>query len=106
MIDTTRPLTRQCSVSADHPALRGHFPGQPILPGVLLLQMVQSMLAEAGYRVRECPEVKFRAPVEPGMAIELRVDIADQRTARFVAQVRGKPAMSGTFICERNARRP
>jgi acyl-coenzyme A synthetase/AMP-(fatty) acid ligase/3-hydroxymyristoyl/3-hydroxydecanoyl-(acyl carrier protein) dehydratase len=98
-------LTRQCSVPADHPALRGHFPGQPIVPGVLLLQMVQSILTEAGYRVRECPEVKFRAPVGPEMAIELRVDIADQRTAHFVARVGGRPAMSGTFICDSNARR-
>jgi acyl-coenzyme A synthetase/AMP-(fatty) acid ligase/3-hydroxymyristoyl/3-hydroxydecanoyl-(acyl carrier protein) dehydratase len=98
-------LTRQCSVSADHPVLSGHFPGQPIVPGVLLLQMVQSMLEEAGYRVRACPEVKFRAPVEPETAIELRVEIADRHTAHFVAQVGGKPAMNGTFICDNDTRR-
>ena len=34
------------SVAADHPALPGHFPGRPIIPGVVLLQIV---LAFAGW---------------------------------------------------------
>ena len=91
-------LARQCRVADDHPALRGHFPGYPIVPGVLLLQMVRSMLAEAGYRVRECPEVKFRAPVAPAVAIDFRIDVANERVARFVAQTGGRTAMTGTFI--------
>jgi 3-hydroxymyristoyl/3-hydroxydecanoyl-(acyl carrier protein) dehydratase len=65
--------------------------------------MARSMLAEAGYRVRECPEVKFRAPVAPAVAIDFRIEVASERVARFVAQTGGTTAMTGTFICDKAA---
>jgi 3-hydroxymyristoyl/3-hydroxydecanoyl-(acyl carrier protein) dehydratase len=98
-------LARQCCVADDHPALRGHFPGYPIVPGVLLLQIVRSMLAEAGYRLRECPEVKFRASVALAVAIDFHIDVANKRVARFVAQTDGRTAVTGTFICDKSALR-
>ena len=93
-------LTRQWSIAVEHPALPGHFPGQPIVPGVLLLQMAQTMLNEAGYRVRECREVKFRAPVAPAVPIDFCIEIPDGVTARVVARTASGTAMTGTFICQ------
>ena len=41
-------LVAWCRVAADHPALPGHFPGRPIVPGVLLLDAVlQAMRRDA-----------------------------------------------------------
>ncbi len=63
-------------IPTDHPAFAGHFPGQPILPGVLLLQRVMNLAqAELGRSLAVCAlrNVKFSAPVMPGnwLRIEL-----------------------------------
>jgi len=52
----------------DHPALPGHFPGNPVVPGVVLLEEVMSSL-EAVYGPQPAvrlPQVKFLQPLLPG----------------------------------------
>lgn len=52
----------------DHPALPGHFPGNPVVPGVVLLEHVMSLL-EAVYGAQPAvrlPQVKFLQPLLPG----------------------------------------
>jgi 3-hydroxyacyl-[acyl-carrier-protein] dehydratase len=55
----------------DHPTAAGHFPGNPIIPGALLLDRV--LYAVAGDRARACAirAVKFLHPVRPGDAIRI-----------------------------------
>lgn len=71
------------SVSPGHPALAGHFPGNPIVPGVLLLDHIIH-LAESGSggaRVSAVPVAKFLRPLLPGRAC--RVTFARQREGRI-----------------------
>ena len=66
-----------------HPALPHHFPGDPIVPGVWLLTLVEEAARErfgAGLRLRGVPEARFRRVLRPGEAyrIELTRVAGDQ----------------------------
>ncbi len=53
--------------SVDDPAADGHFPGNPIIPGAVLLREVLSVLsADGGMICRELRAIKFLHPVRPG----------------------------------------
>lgn len=54
-------------LSADHPAASGHFPGNPIIPGAVLLREVVSVLSAGNDAVcHEIRSAKFLHPVRPG----------------------------------------
>ena len=62
-------------ISPLHPALAGHFPGNPIVPGVVLLHRVCRAASEAcGVVVTEIPVVKFLAPLRPGELFDIALD--------------------------------
>ncbi|MEP6899475.1 MAG: hydroxymyristoyl-ACP dehydratase [Rhodanobacter sp.] len=62
------------AVDAGHPALPGHFPDQPLVPGVMLLEQVALALqAWRGMRLVRVLEVKFVAPLLPAEPAMLRL---------------------------------
>lgn len=66
--------TYRTSVRIDptHPCLPGHFPGQPLVPGVVLLEAVATALRDwRGERLARIAEAKFVAPLLPGETAEL-----------------------------------
>lgn len=67
-------------VPVTHPALPGHFPGQPLVPGVVMLDAVaQALRAWRGERLARIVEAKFIAPLEPDGSAEVRLDEAGER---------------------------
>jgi len=56
---------------ADHPALAGHFPGFPIVPGVLLLDAAIHALECEGHTVAGVASAKFLQPVGPDQPLVL-----------------------------------
>lgn len=63
-------------ISAQHPSLPGHFPGRPIVPGVVLLEQVETILKKqfTDWEIAELSQVKFLQPVLPEELIEFLVD--------------------------------
>ena len=65
------------AVPHDHPALPGHFPGQPIVPGVVVLDHVLEAIAAAHGALPAAlrlPQVKFMAPLLPGQEARIELD--------------------------------
>ena len=59
-------------IAVDHPALPGHFPGAPVVPGVLLLAEGLhrlELLAAAPLQCQRIDSAKFLRPVAPGATI-------------------------------------
>ena len=87
-------------IPADHPAFAGHFPGQPIVPGVVLLdETLQAIAARSGVSVERCTlvAVKFKAAVQPGQAITLRFAFVGPNSVRFELTSADRTVANGTL---------
>ena len=69
------------SVAHDHPSLPGHFPGHPVVPGVVVLERVIDAI-EHGHGplgALRLPQVKFMQPLLPGEAARVVLEGAPPR---------------------------
>jgi 3-hydroxyacyl-[acyl-carrier-protein] dehydratase len=84
-------------VPAHHPAFKGHFPGAPLLPGVVLLdEMLQAVSTESGWTIASA---KFLHPVRPGETLTLEHEPPLANGAvRFTIRSGGQPVASGTLV--------
>ncbi len=91
------------SIDADHPCLPGHFPGRPVVPGVVILDRVVAALeAEHGaLGALRFPQVKFVQPLLPGTFASIALDAmpaADARRWRFRVSADGALLASGEIV--------
>ncbi len=91
----TATIRARFSIPAAHPSLPGHFPGQPVVPGVVLLDRVAAAIEAAGFRpMRRLLAVKFLAPLLPGQIVDLMVSQSGTRW-RFRIERDGTPILGG-----------
>jgi 3-hydroxyacyl-[acyl-carrier-protein] dehydratase len=100
------------AVSINEPFFAGHFPGRPIMPGVLIIEAlaqasgvlaVESLgLAGSGKLVyfMAIDGAKFRAPVEPGVLLRLEVELVQKRSS--VCKFSGRALVEGKLVAEVN----
>jgi 3-hydroxymyristoyl/3-hydroxydecanoyl-(acyl carrier protein) dehydratase len=72
------------AIDAGHPIFAGHFPGEPIVPGVMLLEWVMRETAAIVGRDAErlrIREAKFYQPLKPAQEAELYLDASPTRCA-------------------------
>lgn len=101
--------SREMRFDLDHPTAAGHFPGNPIIPGALLLDEVLLAIAEGeGRQVGACVirSAKFLHPVRPGDRLVLRWETRPIGETRFECMLFDpeRVALSGTVQLEAIAR--
>ena len=73
-------------VPLNHPAFAGHFPGDPTLPGVVLLDIALQAIADGSgiaLDICEISSVKFLSPARPGDELIIQYAILDKGRINF-----------------------
>lgn len=109
-LDIDQSIHAVKAVSMNEPFFQGHFPGRPIMPGVLIVEAlaqaagvlaVESLgLAGSGKLVyfMAIEGAKFRQPVEPGCLLDLHVEFEQKRAK--VCKFRGRAEIDGKLATE------
>ena len=118
LVDRVERLERDVSITAikavsmNEGFFQGHFPGRPIMPGVLIVEAlaqaagvlaVESLgLADSGKLVyfMAIEGAKFRNPVEPGCLLQLDVEFVQKRAS--VCKFSGRASVDGKLAAEAN----
>lgn len=89
------------TVPPDHPAFAGHFPGRPILPGMILLDMaLQSITAATGMAPDRCEisSVKFLSPAAPGDELTIQHHLTSSGAIRFDIMAGMRKIATGSIV--------
>jgi 3-hydroxyacyl-[acyl-carrier-protein] dehydratase len=85
------------TIPADHPSLQGHFPGNPVVPGVVLLDHALALILPAHGRLVRLPSVKFTRIVRPGEVIEVLAWPLRSGRLDFVARCGAAEVLRGSL---------
>jgi beta-hydroxyacyl-ACP dehydratase FabZ len=110
IVEPEKKIVGYKGVTMNEPFFLGHFPGRPIMPGVLIIEaMAQTacvlMLRRPDLKGKLAffmgiEEAKFRKPVVPGDLLELRIEVL--RAGGRVGKVRGEAFVGGEMATEAN----
>jgi 3-hydroxyacyl-[acyl-carrier-protein] dehydratase len=108
-LDPDRRIVGIKNVTVNEPFFQGHFPGRPVMPGVLILEamaQVGGLLAFKSLGAATRPVVyltgvdgaKFRKPVVPGDRLRFEIDVLKKRSPFW--KMAGKAYVETELVCE------
>jgi 3-hydroxyacyl-[acyl-carrier-protein] dehydratase len=89
------------TLALDHPAFAGHFPGKPIVPGVLLLDAVLHAITEASGHAAsawQISAVKFLSPLVPGEVVTIAHEGIALGMVKFEVVAADRKIVSGSLL--------
>jgi beta-hydroxyacyl-ACP dehydratase FabZ len=100
------------NVTINEPFFQGHFPGRPIMPGVLIIEAMAQVGGILAFKSTKpskegapnlvyfmgIDKAKFRKPVEPGDQLRFVVDVLRARHPYW--KIRGEAYVDKTLVCE------
>jgi 3-hydroxyacyl-[acyl-carrier-protein] dehydratase len=110
-LDLGKTITAVKNVSINEPFFPGHFPGAPVMPGVLILEALAQAAAILSFKTKAyAPEeigivyfagidgARFKKPVMPGDQLVLKVEIV--REMRGIWKYRARAEVDGELVAE------
>ena len=97
------------NVTINEPFFQGHFPGRPIMPGVLIIEAMAQVGGVLAFKSSQekgpklvyfmgIDKAKFRKPVEPGDRLRFVVDVLRARHPYW--KMRGEAYVDSVLVCE------
>ncbi|MGQ0593324.1 MAG: hypothetical protein ACT4QB_11955 [Gammaproteobacteria bacterium] len=89
---------KTCVIDAGHPAIAGHFPGDPVVPGVVILtELMAAVLEGTPERIAftAVPRVKFVSPLKPGESFDLHWEGVSEGLIAFTCTAGGRSVAMG-----------
>jgi 3-hydroxyacyl-[acyl-carrier-protein] dehydratase len=111
-LDPDKGISAIKAVTINEPFFQGHFPARPIMPGVLIVEALAQAagilavealgLAGSGTLVyfMAIEGAKFRQPVEPGVLLQLDVELVQKRST--ICKFAGRASIAGKLAAEAN----
>jgi len=110
-IEASKRIVALKNVSINEPVFSGHFPGYPVMPGVLILEALaqaagilaivtwgDSRPKDSLYYFAGIDRARFKRPVEPGDQLQLEVDF--KRELRGIVFFKAQALVQGQVACE------
>ena len=92
-------VTANFTIPSNHAALPGHFPGNPVVPGVVVLEHVIRVLEASGFplpQLRKLKQVKFIEPLLPDQEATVTAEVGDAALSFSVTRG-GRTIAKGAF---------
>lgn len=89
-------------ISADHPSLPGHFPGNPVVPGVVILDHVLRAVRRDNSGAA-FSTVKFTSPLKPGEIFTVDTEVGSGGRLRFTVRAGERTIATGSLAAREGA---
>jgi 3-hydroxyacyl-[acyl-carrier-protein] dehydratase len=108
-IQVEKSLKAYKNVSMNEQFFQGHFPGHPVMPGVLMVEALAQAAALLAFKstgvegaglvyLTGLDGVRFRRPVVPGDRLDLEVSVLKRKSR--IWKMRGEASVNGQLACE------
>lgn len=92
-------FTVRISVNAEHEVFKGHFPGNPVMPGVCMMQIIKELVEEivgSALFMQSLSNVKFMALINPEATPDLRLELNISQTEDNLVKVKNTTYFNDT----------